>query len=126
MAILIADDNAVARAALMLMLRRAGFEVEEADGGNACIEKFESGSYDLVISDIDMPDMDGVQVARHLRRMSPDIELYAFSGSSGTMLLDEASEVFTKVFSKPMELTRLVAQASAYCSSLRRKTCGIA
>lgn len=118
MSILIADDDAVARKALMLQLRHVGFDVEEADDGNACLEKYLSGSFDLVISDIDMPDMNGVELAKHLRRLKPDIELYAFSGSSGTALLDEAKKVFTKVFRKPIEMTSIVAEASAYSSSL--------
>lgn len=118
MSVLIADDDPVARKALLVMLRHAGLEVDETDGGNACLERFMSGSYDLVISDLDMPDMHGVELARRLRACSPDQELYAFSGSSGTMLMDEARKVFTKVFDKPSDMTRIVAEAGAYCASV--------
>jgi len=121
MSVLIADDNAVARKALRIMLEHAGFEVAEAQGGNECLQLFAEGDYDLVISDLDMPDLDGLEVAKALRRINPDIELYAFSGSSGTMLMDEAGTVFSRVFNKPSQMTALVAQASAYCSSLISK-----
>jgi CheY-like chemotaxis protein len=118
MSILIADDNSVARRALALMLTHAGFAVDEADGGNMGVQLFARGSYDLVISDLDMPDMDGVELARRIRQMNPGIEIYAFTGSSGTMLMDEARTVFTRVFAKPAEMTRLVAEVKAYCSAL--------
>ncbi len=118
MAVLIADDDPVARKALLVLLRHAGLHVDEADDGNACLELFMRGSYDLVISDIDMPGMNGVELARRLRDYNPDQEMYAFSGSSGTMLMEEAREVFTRVFKKPSEMTGLVARAAAYCSSV--------
>ena len=118
MPVLIADDDPVARKALAMMLTHAGLEVDEADGGSRGVELFARGSYDVVVSDLDMPDMDGVELARRIRQMNPGIEIYAFSGSSGTLLMDEARSVFTRVFAKPMEMTRLVAEVTAYCSSL--------
>lgn len=117
MPILIADDDPVARTALLLMLRHNGLDVVETDGGNACLEQYMTGSFDLVISDLDMPDMHGVELARRLRAINPDLTMYAFSGSSGTRLMDDAKTVFTKVFRKPIEITSLVSEALEHCSS---------
>lgn len=122
MSVLIADDDVAVRRTILLMLQHAGLEVDATSGGNECIRRFMTGSYDLVISDLDMPDLNGVEVARRLRYFNPQIELYAFSGSSGTMLMDEAKTIFNRVFRKPLEITSLVAEASAYCSSLATAT----
>ena len=102
----------------MLLLCHAGLDADEADCGNACIERYMTGSYDLVISDIDTPGLDGVEVAKQLRKVNPDLEIYAVTGSSGTYLLDDAKKAFSKVFRKPIEMTRLVSEAVEYCSSV--------
>jgi two-component system response regulator HydG len=69
--ILIADDQKNMRATLAVMLRRAGHDVAEAkDGVDAC-EAIDDEAYDLVITDLRMGEVDGIDVLRHLRENSP-------------------------------------------------------
>ncbi|MDJ0764193.1 MAG: sigma-54 dependent transcriptional regulator [Myxococcota bacterium] len=69
--ILIADDQKNMRASLAMMLRRAGHDVAEArDGVDAC-EAIDEEAYDLVITDLRMGSVDGIDVLRHLRENSP-------------------------------------------------------
>ena len=69
--ILIADDQKNMRTTLSMMLRRVGHDVAEAkDGIDAC-EAIDDEAYDLVITDLRMGKVDGIDVLRHLRENSP-------------------------------------------------------
>lgn len=69
--ILIADDQKNMRTTLAMMLRRAGHDVAEAkDGVDAC-EAIDDEAYDLVITDLRMGKVDGIDVLRHVRENSP-------------------------------------------------------
>ncbi len=68
--ILVADDDAQIRAVLRIGLTQAGFGVAEAPDGRAALEKAESLRPDLIVLDIGMPEMDGLEVCRTLRKTS--------------------------------------------------------
>ena len=65
--ILIADDDPHIRQLLAFALEKAGFEVAEAEDGEAALEKAESAAPDLLVLDINMPRMSGLDVCRQLR-----------------------------------------------------------
>jgi CheY-like chemotaxis protein len=62
------------------MLARAGYDVQEASNGKAGLAAYRQQLTDLVITDIVMPDMEGLEVIRELRRMDPDVTIIAMSG----------------------------------------------
>ena len=68
--ILIADDDAHIRDVVSFALRRAGFETLDAADGRAALDAFRDESPDLVVLDVLMPEMDGVDVCRAIRRTS--------------------------------------------------------
>jgi two-component system OmpR family response regulator len=68
--ILVADDDAQIRDVVRIGLTQAGFGVTEASDGRAALEKAESLRPDLIILDIGMPEMDGLEVCRTLRKTS--------------------------------------------------------
>lgn len=68
--ILVADDDAQIRAVVRIGLTQAGFGVAEAPDGRAALEKAESLRPDLIVLDIGMPEMDGLEVCRTLRKTS--------------------------------------------------------
>ena len=73
--ILVVDDQKNMRATLTIMLRSAGHDVAEAkDGADAC-EAVDDESYDLVITDLRMGKVDGIDVLRHVREVSPLTEI---------------------------------------------------
>ncbi len=68
--ILVVDDDAHIREVVRFALRKAGFDVVEAPDGRAALAAFERESPDLVVLDILMPEMDGTDVCRELRKSS--------------------------------------------------------
>ena len=78
--ILIIDDDNYVRDVLRQMLEREGYEVDEACNGNDGVRLFSEQRQDLVITDILMPGMGGVQTIMELRLLSPDVKIIAISG----------------------------------------------
>jgi two-component system response regulator PilR (NtrC family) len=71
--ILVVDDERSMRELLAIVLRREGYEVMLADNGRAAVELLERETVDLLISDIKMPDMSGVEVLRAAKKLDQDI-----------------------------------------------------
>src|SRR5262249_26275256 len=71
--ILVVDDEQSMRELLAIVLRREGYEVLLADSGRAGVEMLEREPIDLLISDIKMPDLSGVEVLRAAKRADQDI-----------------------------------------------------
>ncbi len=71
--VLVVDDERSMREMLNIVLKREGYEVVLADSGKAAVAALERGPFDLLISDIKMPDMSGVDVLRTAKRIDPDI-----------------------------------------------------
>ena len=67
--ILTVDDSASIRATIRIALTGAGYTVAEAENGAAGIEKANTGNFDLIITDLNMPVMDGLTMIETLRKM---------------------------------------------------------
>jgi CheY-like chemotaxis protein len=81
-AILVIDDEEMMRDLLRRMLERCGFAVVTAVHGRDGLERLHDGRVCLVITDMKMPEMDGVQLVRQLRVENPDIPIIAASGDA--------------------------------------------
>ncbi len=66
--ILVADDHDSLRRGIVRALSDARHEVDEAPNGNVAIEKLHEGQYDVVLSDIDMPRMNGLEMLEAIKR----------------------------------------------------------
>lgn len=98
--ILVIDDEKQILNMMRLALRRAGFEVEIASGGQEGIQKFEDCQFDMVITDILMPGIDGREVVRHIRNSAkPDTPIIGFSGTPWLIENSELDSVLAKPFS---------------------------
>jgi DNA-binding NtrC family response regulator len=69
--ILIVDDEQIIRESASFILRKEGFDVDEAPNGRAAYEMFVEKAYDLVITDLEMPEMKGIELLTKVREMSP-------------------------------------------------------
>lgn len=67
--ILAVDDSASMRQMVVFTLQSAGYEVVEASDGQLALEAAKNGSFDLVLSDVNMPNMDGIALVRELRQL---------------------------------------------------------
>ncbi len=71
--VLVVDDERSMRELLAIVLKREGYEVLLAENGRMAVEALNRGSVDVLISDIKMPDMSGVEVLRAAKQADPDI-----------------------------------------------------
>lgn len=114
--ILLIDDDETVRYALKQVEERAGHQVEEASDGQVGVEKFEVHKPDLVITDIIMPNQEGIETIIKLRRLAPEVVIIAMSGGGRTGNRDfltmaeklGAAKVIAKPF-RPKELVEAVA-----------------
>src|SRR5262245_6269445 len=78
--ILIVDDEATIRLTLGTLLTRAGYEVASAENGPEAIALLERQNFDLMLVDLKMPEMDGMQVVTASRRRQPDLAIIVLTG----------------------------------------------
>ena len=69
--ILVIDDESSMRQLLEIALGKEGYRITSADSGHKAEELLEKEAFDLIVSDIRMPDMTGVEVLRHVKEISP-------------------------------------------------------
>jgi len=115
--VLVIEDDVRIRRAVRMVLEREGYEVREAGSGQVAVDLWREEESDLVISDIHMPDKDGIQAMLELRALRPDLPIIAMSGSgeiTSQALLAEA-KLFgpTRTLDKPFKLVELVACVAA-------------
>ncbi len=107
--ILIVDDETPIRRTLRDILEFEGYEVDEAVDGLECVAKVQREKYDVVITDIKMPKMDGIEALERLQILSPETPVIMVSGH-GT--IDTAVEAVKKgafdFISKPPDLNRML------------------
>lgn len=102
--ILIADDDPSMRMALSESLESCGFEVETAENGADALKKFEKGKFEIVVTDMRMPKMTGMDVLRGVKKISPRtpvilITAYGTVKTAVEAMKEGASEFIMKPFS---------------------------
>jgi CheY-like chemotaxis protein len=80
--ILLIEDDDLFRPTLAWALRNAGYTVQEACNGRDAMEQFRAARPDVVVTDILMPEREGIETIRELRRLDPSVRVIAMSGSS--------------------------------------------
>jgi DNA-binding NtrC family response regulator len=70
--ILIVDDEEIIRESLSFVLSREGYRVQEAPNGKVAAEMIKADSFDLVLTDLEMPEMKGIELLEHVTRYSPE------------------------------------------------------
>ncbi len=107
--ILVADDEKSIRRTLREILEYESYKVDEAEDGPTALEKIQTGAYDVVLLDIKMPKMDGLEVLEKARLESPDTSFIMISGHGNIETAVEATKKGAFDFiSKPPELNRLL------------------
>lgn len=110
--ILVVDDNAEFRRGLGKALRLHGYDVTEAGDGREAMALLRKNPPDLVITDINMPEMDGIEVLNELRATKTAVPVIAISGGGRvpkSLLLGNASVLgAVETIEKPFELATLL------------------
>ena len=110
--ILLVDDEEFSRATTRKMLEEQGHSVLEASSGAQAMMDIRANAFDLVITDVIMPNMDGIELMIELRKIQPSLPVLAISGGGRTHNLDilDAAEQLgaTSVLAKPFARANLI------------------
>ena len=108
--ILIVDDEEAVRDLLAKTLTMADYEAETAADGPAALDRLRAAEYDLLITDLKMPGMDGLSVIREARRIRPDLAVIIITGYSTEASAIEAINLGVAGYlTKPFRLPRILA-----------------
>jgi two-component system cell cycle response regulator CpdR len=108
--ILLAEDDRVMREYLTRALERSGYSVSAVDRGTAAIPLLENEPFDLLLTDIVMPEMDGIELAQKAGEMRPDLRVMFITGFAAVTLKAGKSMPQARVLSKPFHLRDLVLE----------------
>jgi CheY-like chemotaxis protein len=83
MRVLVVDDEPAVRGVIEQTMTRSGCDVYTATDGFDALKKLALGRFDLVVTDVVMPEMDGIKLIAHIRELYPDLKVIAISGGGG-------------------------------------------
>lgn len=108
--ILLAEDDDAMRTYLARALENAGYLVVSVDRGTAALPLLADGAFDLLLSDIVMPEMDGIELAQRCAEISPNTKVMFITGFAAVMLKANREAPQARVLSKPFHLKDLVME----------------
>jgi two-component system, cell cycle response regulator CpdR len=109
--ILLAEDDDSLRTFLSTALGRAGHEVRDFGDGDSALEALGDNSFDLLLTDIVMPGMDGIELARRGAEIDPGMKIVFITGFAAVALNPNSrAPAAAKVLSKPFHLRELVSE----------------
>jgi two-component system cell cycle response regulator CpdR len=111
--ILLAEDDTDMRRFLVKALQNAGFDVISYDNGLSAYHRLREEPFELLLTDIVMPEMDGIELARRAAELDPDIKIMFITGFAAVALNSDANAAKNaKVLSKPVHLRELVSEVN--------------
>ncbi|MCD6272401.1 MAG: response regulator [Deltaproteobacteria bacterium] len=121
--LLLVDDEEDFRQTIAKRLKKRGFAPEEAGSGNECLALLENKAVDIVVLDVKMPGMDGIETLRHIKEKFPETEVILLTGHAVTS--DGISGIKSGAFdylSKPIEFEHLLSKIKqAYNKIIREE-----
>ena len=109
--ILLAEDDNDMRRFLVKALERAGYQVVDFDNGASAYQRLQEEPFSLLLTDIVMPEMDGIELARRATEIDPDLKVMFITGFAAVALnADNKTPKDAAVLSKPFHLRDLVTQ----------------
>jgi CheY-like chemotaxis protein len=118
--ILVAEDNAVNMAIVKRFLNNWGIDISEAQNGKIAVELFRKGMYDLLLFDLEMPEMDGAEALREIRKIDSEVPVMAFTAAVyEDMYADLKEKGFTDFIHKPFRPDDLHNKIAMYAAKKR-------
>lgn len=112
--ILFVEDEADLTLIIADTLKEQGYEVVTASNGIQGLERFKSDGADIIVADVMMPGMDGFNMAREIRKLSPDVPLLFLTAKSTIDDIEEGFEIGANDYlKKPFELRELIIRIKA-------------
>ena len=110
--VLVIDDNDAIRIILVDALEDEGYDVDDAENGLAAINLVKEKEYELVLTDIIMPDEDGLGAIMKIKKIQPDVKIIAISGGgriNSETYLDMAKQLGAdRSFKKPFDINEIL------------------
>ena len=107
--ILLAEDDDSMRTFLARAIEKAGHKVTSVDRGTAALPLIATGKFDLLLTDIVMPEMDGIELAQRAAALAPRMQVMFITGFAAVALNGNSGKpANAKVLSKPFHLRDLV------------------
>lgn len=111
--ILLAEDEASMRAFLERALINAGYDVAAFEDGAQAYARLKEEPFSLLLTDIVMPEMDGIELARKAAELDPTLKIVFITGFAAVTLNTDATPNDARVLSKPFHLKELVGEIDA-------------
>ena len=108
--ILLAEDDDAMRAYLQRALEKAGYSVVAVASGVEALPMLRTEIYDLLLSDIVMPEMDGIELAQKCNELSPSTKVMFITGFAAVSLRASREAPHAKMLSKPFHLKDIVME----------------
>jgi DNA-binding response OmpR family regulator len=106
--ILVVDDEHLVRWSLRRYLEAEGFEALEAESGIKALEILEKGPIDILITDLMMPEMDGLELIRKALVVQPKLDILVITANDSNRMIQSAEEAGArKTFAKPIPFKEL-------------------
>ena len=101
--ILVVDDEESLKEIMTIMLDKIGYDHEFADSGEEALEILNREEFPIVLTDLKMPDIDGVELCMRIKQRNPETIIYAFSGGITELDYEELEEMgFDGLLCKPV------------------------
>ena len=111
--ILLAEDDELLRRFLVRELEKAGYLVAHFANGTEAYQRLKEEPFTLLLTDIVMPEMDGIELARRAAELDPDIKIMFITGFAAVALnSDSEAPKNAKVLAKPVHLRELVSEVN--------------
>jgi signal transduction histidine kinase/CheY-like chemotaxis protein len=116
--VLVAEDNKINRMVLLTFLKKWNVQFTETVNGLHALEEFNKNSYDLILMDLEMPEMDGYTAIKEIRKVDSLIPVIAFTAALYNMGVDLTNKGFNDYLHKPFNPTDLYNKILKYSPSL--------
>ena len=118
--ILVVDDNLKIRNLMALMLKDDGYSVSIAEDGISALRALESNEFDVLITDIRMPNMDGIELFNHVKRLYPQMPVIFLTGNTYiNAVVKGLKEGTFYYFEKPVDF-KLLKRALEHILEMKR------
>lgn len=121
LSILVVDDEETIRNLVEILLVNRGHKASTAADGKSALRKLSEQHFDLVITDIIMPDMDGIEIISSVKKMRPEVRILAISGGGGHLPSRDCLRIAKLIgahvtLAKPFKESQLLESIGQACS----------